>query len=72
MNNRINLAEAKTFQEEIVQGVKLKSIPKVVMEITPLRLKPVSNNAQLRLAINMRNDLQSIYSQESKEDDDSF
>jgi hypothetical protein len=48
----------------------LKSIPKVEKEKSPPRLKPVSNSILLKIAIKMRNDLQSIYSNESKEDDD--
>jgi len=72
LKNRKSLAEATTFQEQIAQGVKLKSIPNIEKEKTPVRLIPVSNNIQLQIAIGMRNDLQSIYSNESKEDDDSF
>jgi len=68
----MNIAEAKTLQEEIAQGVKLKAIPKAEKEKSPIRFKPVSNNAQLKMAIQMRNELESIQASESNEEEFSF
>ena len=68
----MNIAEAKTLQEEIAQGVKLKAISKAERDKSPIRFKPVSNNAQLKMAIQMKKELESIQASDSNEDDCSF